>query len=743
MFELLAPAGSPDIFRAVLAAGADAVYLGGKSFGARAHAENFSPQEILDAIDYAHLNGRKVYLTVNTLLKNQEIDKELYPYLLPLYKRGLDAVLVQDMGVFSLIGQAFPDLPVHISTQMTATGAEAAALFTELGARRIVMARETSLAELKAVHALTQAELEVFVHGALCYCYSGQCLFSSMLGGRSGNRGRCAQPCRLPYTVSGETGEKLQSRSYVLSLKDLCGIEYLHELHEAGVYSLKIEGRMKDAAYAAGVVSYYRSYIDLYMERQAKGTADPKLQISRKDREGLLSLGNRCGFTDGYLKNRPDANMVTFQKPGYEKENLSPEMLEKLSVSQQRLKARGHLTLHVGQKACYKLVSDAAEAEAVGPEVLPAQKKPLNKEEVTDRMKKTGGTFFGMEAVTVDMDENVFLPNGALNQLRRDALDLLLDRHLQMADLAGRRSFVPAPGRIPPGWGIDDRKAAVFQGGGERKRVICLTEKRELLEVILEQPFVTTVYLDAGAYTAENIWQALKEDADLCREAGREVCFAMPRIFRQRTSERYLQHLRELAELALDGIVVRSYEEFYFVTRKLPEPAVVIDHNLYTFNDYAVRAFAALGAARNTVPLELNAGEIAHRDNAFSEMIVYGYYPLMTSAQCLKRNTKGCDKSSAVTYLTDRFHKRFPAKNYCADCYNVIYNSLPVLLFSKLPELKDAGIHSFRMDFTVETKEETREILMLYREFAGGRMLRYPESWQRRYTGGHYSRGVD
>lgn len=243
-FELLAPAGSLAIFKAVVAAGADAVYVGGSKFGARAYADNFSDEELLEALDYAHLYGRRVYLTVNTLLKNSEIE-QVCAYLQPFYEHGLDAVLVQDFGVLTAIHERFPDLAIHTSTQMTVTGVEAARLFSGYGVTRMVMARELSLNEMKRIREETGMELEAFVHGALCYCYSGQCLFSSMLGGRSGNRGRCAQPCRLPYAVLDEKHREYKKDAYVLSLKDMCGIKDLRGLADAGVYSLKIEGRMK------------------------------------------------------------------------------------------------------------------------------------------------------------------------------------------------------------------------------------------------------------------------------------------------------------------------------------------------------------------------------------------------------------------------------------------------------------------------------------------------------------------
>ena len=266
--ELLAPAGSYETFEAVIRAGADAVYLGGSHFGARAYANNFNEEELLRAIDYAHIHGRQVYLTVNTLFKEEELEQGLYEYLLPYYEQGLDAVIVQDMGAFARIRSMFPGMDIHTSTQMTVTGAAGAAYMKQLGASRVVMAREMSFAEIREIHDKVGIEIESFVHGALCYCYSGQCLLSSMLGGRSGNRGRCAQPCRLPYEVyKKDQKSRIACCNYVLSPKDLCTIDAIPALAESGIFSFKIEGRMKQAEYAAGVVSVYRQYMDRYLDR--------------------------------------------------------------------------------------------------------------------------------------------------------------------------------------------------------------------------------------------------------------------------------------------------------------------------------------------------------------------------------------------------------------------------------------------------------------------------------------------
>lgn len=269
--ELLAPAGSYEAFEAALGAGADAVYLGGPDFGARAYAKNFSQEELIRAIRTAHLHGRKLYLTVNTLLKNKELQEKLYASLKPAYEEGLDAVIVQDMGVLRFIRRVFPDLPIHASTQMAVTGPEGMKFLESLGVSRVVPARELSLEELKTMHKESPIEIETFIHGALCYSISGQCLMSSILGGRSGNRGRCAQPCRLPYQIKEKGSRFTGDRELCpLSLKDICTLDILPEILDAGVVSLKIEGRMKQPEYTAAVTGIYRKYLDILKNNKKK-----------------------------------------------------------------------------------------------------------------------------------------------------------------------------------------------------------------------------------------------------------------------------------------------------------------------------------------------------------------------------------------------------------------------------------------------------------------------------------------
>lgn len=311
MMELLAPAGSMESLKAAVSAGADAVYIGGSRFGARAYAENPQEDQLLRGIDYCHVHGKALYLTVNTLLKEQELQEELYDYLLPYYKEGLDGVIVQDFGVMRFIQKNFPLLPIHASTQMTITGVDGAAFLKEQGACRIVPARELSLEEVRQIIQSTGLEVETFVHGAMCYSYSGQCLFSSMLGGRSGNRGRCAQPCRLPYTLLQQGKPVVSEPRYLMSLKDMCAVDLLPELEEAGIASLKIEGRMKKPEYTAGVVSIYRKYLDRIQ------WGDHRVKVSEEDRRALLDLYSRGGFSEGYYHCAKGPQMMTMSRPNH------------------------------------------------------------------------------------------------------------------------------------------------------------------------------------------------------------------------------------------------------------------------------------------------------------------------------------------------------------------------------------------------------------------------------------------
>lgn len=709
-FELLAPAGSFEILKAVIEAGADAVYVGGNRFGARAYANNFTEEELLEAIDYVHLRGKKLFLTVNTLLKNKEIEQELYEYLLPYYERGLDAVIVQDLGAISFIQKYFPNLPIHTSTQMTITGVEGAKLLKELGVERVVLARELSIAEMKEIREETGVELEAFIHGALCYSYSGQCLFSSILGGRSGNRGRCAQPCRLPYATLDDTKKEYKKESYVLSLKDLCGISYLKQLREAGVYSLKIEGRMKQVSYAAGVVSLYRKYIDL------------EQQVSKEDTKHLYELGNRCGFTNAYFEKQNDKSMVTFEKPSYEKSNeeLHQAIEARYTGQKSQLPIRGELFAIKGQPLSLTVFYKEYCAYISGDEVAEAKNKPLLVDDVEKRMKKTGDSPFIFESLKIDMDDDIFVPNGVLNQLRRDAL-----KELEYQLLAPfQRNCEIAK---------EQQNLKRQENTNQKEQYIASCETHEQLNVVLKNEKISIVYADSQMYTRQELIDELANDVTSAHKVGKEIYLKLPAIFRKNTSIFYKNKVEELKKLQLDGFVVRNYESIGFVRTYFPDTKIVIDHTLYTYNNRAKDSFLQFGIERDTIPLELNKKEISYRNNTNSEIVIYGHYPLMTTANCVHKNTMSCDKKPQISYLKDRYQVLFPVKNYCNDCYNVVYNSVPLSLFKEKKELKEMQISYFRLDFTIETKEETMEVL---NTLEGNGV-------QCSCTAGHYKRGVE
>lgn len=700
-FELLAPAGNLEIFKGVIESGADAVYVGGSMFGARAYANNFTEEELLEAIDFAHLRGVKVYLTVNTLIKNSEFSK-LYDYLLVYYKRGLDAVIVQDIGVVKAIHEYFPSMEIHTSTQMTVTGADGVRFLSQFGVTRVVMAREASLAEMKRIHEEIGMELEAFVHGALCYSYSGQCLFSSILGGRSGNRGRCAQPCRLPYTVEGKKDE------YILSLKDMCGIKALDKLHDAGVYSLKIEGRMKQLEYACGVVKYYRSYID------------SKKPVSDADYDRIKALGNRCGFTDRYYFDHNGSDMVTYVKPNFVSNAAEP------SPEKRKLSIEGELVLREGEPGSLTVKRGDVTYKASIEPVSAALKAPLDKKAAIDRINKTGDTDFEFSHIKAQIGENVFVPNGALNKLRRDAISGLCDKLLKKyyrndARYADMSRLTALPEHVVKSDAAHDEAINDYT-------TICSCMTRAQLDTLISYECFDVFYLDFDMYDRKNLIQQFADDVQSLTKRNKKVYLMLPAIFRADSSDYFVTIAKELDNVSFEGFVVKNYEELYLTENLFTGKKVILDHNMYTFNDVSKSAFFEHGVSGDTVPLELNSKEIMHRNNIGSQMIVYGYYPLMTTANCVHKNTKGCDKKQKLIYLKDRYNKSFAVCNNCKECYNTIYNSLPTMLTKNISKLKEAGIRSFRYSFTIETPKQIKAVM---------------DDKVAEYTNGHYKRGVE
>ena len=783
--EILAPAGSYESLKAALAAGADAVYIGGSRFGARAYADNLSEEQLLQAIDEVHLYGKKIYLTINTLLKEQELKNELYDYLLPYYKQGLDAVIVQDIGVLQFVREHFPDLPIHASTQMTITNLLGAHFLERLGVERVVTARELQLDEIADIAKHTNLEIESFVHGALCYCYSGQCLYSSLIGGRSGNRGQCAQPCRLPYRVGDE-----RNNQYVLSLKDICTLEYIPELVETGIHSFKIEGRMKKPEYVALVTAMYRKYLDLYLVKGKEGySVDPK------DREMLMDLYNRGGFHGGYYYTKNGREMISLSRPNHagvpalevssvngrnvklramvdirkgdvielgdgpdnmtfgsdvkqgattmisvpkkqnirknqilrrvRNEKLLAEIREQFLTREKKLKVSGKLFLSAGEVCRLQLSLGAITVVATGTPAQEAVRQPLDKGRIEKQMRKTGNTPFEFDQLEIELDGNLFMPMQDLNELRRTGLQKLEQAIVSVY----RRKEI---------------ETLKFQGATEEKQkeqpLYVYVEELEQLREVLSFEAINRIYLDCNAL--ERIWEN-RHVADWIHRAHdskKEIYLAMPHIFRKETIRKFESWYQLMLEAGWDGVLIRNYESYDFLMARGYDRPIVTDYNLYVFNQYAKRFWSGEQIESTTASVELHVSELQSIGLEQSELIVYGYLPMMVSAQCVKRTTSGCKKEAGRLVLKDRYQKNFVVKNHCDYCYNIIYNTSPLVLTDQKDEVLNLSPKALRMHFTIEEPSEVRRMLSLYeRVFIKGETC---EAVDMEFTRGHFKRGI-
>ena len=791
--ELLAPAGSYESMVAAYSAGADAVYIGGAKFGARAFADNLDTEQMKKAIDYAHIRGRKLYLTVNTLLKQKETE-ELYDYLLPFYREGLDAVIVQDFGVFQMVREAFPDMDLHASTQMTVTGVRGAAWLQERGASRVVTARELSMEEIRKIHEQVPVEIESFVHGALCFCYSGQCLLSSMIGGRSGNRGRCAQPCRLPYQLYEE--DSLLSRDpYLMSPKDMCTLDLIPELVESGIYSFKMEGRMKKPEYTAGITSVYRKYIDQYLN-----DGKENFMVRPEDRSLLMDLYNRGGFSQGYYQQHNGKDMMSMQRPnhwgteaakmisaGRETKWKALEDLnirDVLELRSAKEKKEYTLSQNVAKGAVFsmktgngrekngmllyrtrneKLISEirktyldnpykvgidgelllqkkcAAQLQiryrdiyvsVSGGEVQSAQKRPLEEKDVRKQISKLGQTEFKWEKLHIRMDEGIFLSVQELNELRRKAIEELTEAILQKERKCQNR--IPQTGEKPE---TQKQTDALF--------ITAQAERREQLEEILVCNKIRRVCLSSLLYPSEEAFLGqASEDVKRCRESGKESWYVMPWIFREE-KRNYFLHMEKCRHILeqFDGILVKNLEEIQYLQQISYCGKIALDHNMYIWNREAVSFWQKENIDWMTFPVELTDQEMRPLSSARREMIVYGYAPLMVTAQCFQKNTTGCRKKRKILHLKDRKGKYFPIKNDCSFCYNILYNSTVTELADQSRSISQIAPESVRLSFTIEDARQTREVLCRYTEvFAEHKNVESPSS---DFTRGHLKRGVE
>lgn len=807
--EILAPAGSMESMRAAIGAGADAVYMGGARFGARAYADNPETDALREAIDYVHLHGKRLYLTVNTLLKPEEMGDALYHYLKPYYEQGLDAVIVQDAGVLAFVAEEFPGLPIHASTQMSLAMAEGARCFEGYPVTRLVNARELGLSEIRRIREESTLELESFVHGALCYCYSGQCLMSSLIGGRSGNRGRCAQPCRMEY-----------NGSYLLSPKDICTLDMIPELIEAGIDSFKIEGRMKRYEYAAGVAAAYRREADRYFELGAQRYAAfhrEHPEVLRQAVTDMQDLYNRGGFTSGYYRQHNGRAMMSMERPNHSgvlaakvtqvkgnravlccTEKLCAQdvleirmqtgkgkawengraaesgrnagtaknyeftlgqgyaagesfeakftpglpvkkgdpvyrtknaaLLERISreyyETEPKIAVSGEFAANAGERARLTVTDGSVCVCVQGEIVQRAEKQPVSEERLRTSLEKTGDTPFLFKELRIQTSGDIFMPMSALNALRREALERL------RAGIAEQyRRKVPVKGD-----GTDEAPdtGVVFKVQGAIHASVMTMEQ---LEAVTAAARVGRIYYDIAALPL----QAVPQAAAAAAAAGKQFFLRMPQICRAQTYD-WLRGQKELLLAApVDGYLLRNCEELYLFAKewRVQDMGKILaaDAMLYVMNVPAKRFFRSLGVTEFTAPYEENARELKALGIHDMALTVYGRLPLMTSAQCVRKNTGKCllqEKRTepAPVYITDRKQKKLPVLNFCGFCYNTIYNPecLSLLACEELDGLAPAAL---RYDFTLESGAETSGIL---------EENRLPEHMS--YTYGHFRRGV-
>lgn len=657
--ELLAPAGTYDCLVAAVNSGADAVYFAGKGFGARSFAGNLSDEEIYRAADFCHLRNVRAYVTVNTLVFDREY-KELENFIKTITRAGVDGVIVQDLGVLRFIREISPDIELHGSTQMTVHSADGVRTLEGLGVSRVVLSRELSGEEMSDIIRNTSAEAEVFIHGAMCMSYSGQCLMSSVIGGRSGNRGKCAQPCRLPYSADGKKPK------FYLSLKDMSLAEHIARLNEIGVASLKIEGRMKGEAYVSAVVSAYRRLID-------ENRKPTKAEIDRLNR-----IFFRGGLTDGYFADNKGTHMFAFDKPDnpYLKNDS-----EEIIASKKQIPIKISAYIAEGEKPKIKLSCGEYTAEAVGDsKIETAAKQPATKDNIESQLIKTGGTAFRAENADISLKGTPFVPVSMINELRRNAVEKLEEKILQ--NYRNKRIVSPKP----------MHKAGTVESGG------CYT----CSVLNIEQ------YKAVQSYNFKRIYVPLYLVAEFSQEllADRErVVISLPVILRAEQREKCRQALADLSALGFDKVEISTID------------ALAIAHGFEIYgsqrlnitNSTATEEYKSLGLSGMCLSAELNLAQM--RDIAKSlptEVVAYGRIPIMITENCMLKNMGKCP-CRGTGEIIDRTGAKFPVVRDGDICRSVVLNSVPLYMGDRLDDMNRLGA-DLRLIFTVEDLKRTKEI---------------------------------
>lgn len=685
--ELLAPAGDIDALCAAVLAGADAVYIGGEAYGARAYAKNFTNEEIKYAVRLCHERGVRLFVTVNTLIYDRELDAA-YEYCELLHSLGVDAVIVCDLGLISRLREGLPDLELHASTQMGVHNTAGADFAYALGCPRVVAARECSLRDIVKICEGSRAELEVFVHGALCVCHSGQCLFSSMVGGRSGNRGECAQPCRLPYN-----GGK-----YPLSLKDLSLCMHIPELIDAGVASLKIEGRMKSSAYVFGVVSVFRRLLD---ERRSATGAELEYL------EGLFSRG---GFTDGYFTER--LSSMTGIRSESDKRSTREARTEDIKLDRLPVRMLAGFeygvpsTLEIALTVNSRLFKTSREVvcHAVGAAPDRARSQPLTAEGVESRLEKLGGTDYIADAVSVSVGEEINLSPGCVNELRRggvEALESTLNRPLfEILDIkaSGAEVLKASPSGLPTVSGADLGKsfniASIL-----REESYLSPEVRAACE-----GYFDCVFLPLSAFKSA---EAL---GDISR-----LGVIFPPVITEREWEAVRGELSSVRALGVDMALVGNIGHIALASEL--GFSVLGDIGLNIANTASMDFLRSIGFTEGVLSPELTLPQV--RDIG-SCVTVLGRIPLMITEHCATKACEGCDACGDFS-LVDRLGESFPVLREPPH-RSRIFNSRPTFMLDRESELSGAGVSMRHFIFC----EGAREVLRLIACAKEGRAPDFP-----------------
>lgn len=693
--ELLAPAGSMEALRAAVCNGADAVYLGADTFNARINARNFSAADLQEAVVYCHVRGVKVHLTLNTLVLDREMPRAAELIRLAA-SCGVDAFIVQDLGVVSLCRQLAPDVPIHASTQMSIHSLEGVMEAAALGCSRVVLARELPAEEIAHICKKSPVEIEVFVHGALCMCYSGQCYLSSVIGRRSGNRGQCAQPCRLPYGYG-----RFESTRYPLSLKDNCLVGELDELRRMGVASIKIEGRMKRPEYVAIVTRAYRTVLN-----------GGKLMPS--DLQELETAFSRQGFTDGYFRGQTGSDMFGRRQEGEDTADLFASARATYEQGEpQRIGVRFYAMIRRGEPAQLAVEDpDGNLCRTRGPVPEQAVYRSLTPQDLEQQLKKTGGTPYLCTAVRSSLDPDLMLPASAINAMRRDVI----------AELTAKRGRA-APARL----NAYDEPPRYDGIAGEPQLTIAVRTAGQITSRMLSMK-PTVLYVPLSE---------LAEHPDLPQRVSVETQLAaiLPRVIWSGELAPIARQLRTVYEMGVRQVLAGNLGQLHIA--RAAGFAVRGDFGLNIVNSRAMRYLREQGLDSQLLSFELTLPQIRDISKAVpAELLIYGRLPLMLMENCVMKNRTGiCACQTGTVRLVDRVGEEFPIVKDPGTCRNVLLNGKKLYLLDKKDALRGMGLWALRLQFTTENPGEIDKVLMDYQ----GRAVFDAGS----YTRGLYSRGVE